>query len=73
MNIGEELRDELLHGINSIIPDFWTIMFDQYGDVPMPVNVANNVGKKTIIPLIASMTNYHLRTVVHVENFFLHP
>jgi len=72
MNIGEELTDEFLHNIDSIIPDFWTIMFDQYGDFPMPVNVANNVGKKTIIPMNTSI-RFHPRIAVHVENFFLHP
>jgi hypothetical protein len=73
MNIGEDLQGELQSGIHSTIPDFWTIMFDHYGDVSMPVSMANNVSRKSTFPLIASMINCHLRTAVHVENFFLHP
>jgi hypothetical protein len=73
MNIGEDLYCELDHGIHTTIPDFWTIFFEQHGDVPVNVNMTHNVSRKSTIPLIASMINCHLRTAVHVENFFLHP
>jgi len=72
MNLRNVGTDKWLIGVDSTIPDFWTIMFDQYGDFPMPVSVANNVGKKTIIPMNTSI-RFHPRTAVHVENFFLHP
>jgi hypothetical protein len=73
--MGEELRDELLHNINSTIPDFWTIMVDQYGDVAFGsvVNLARNISIKTIIPMNTSITLFHPRIAVHVEKCFLHP
>jgi hypothetical protein len=72
MNIFEDLQDELQGGIHSTIPDFWTVMYAQYGDVSMPVNTANTVSKNTTIPVNTS-TLFHPRIAVHVENFFLHP
>lgn len=73
MNIGEELTGKLLYG--STIPDIWTMMINQYGD-DFTFGLAFNitiVSNKTIIPMNTSITNFHPRIAIYVENFFLHP
>ena len=73
MNIGEDLYCELQDAINTTIPDFWTIFFEQHGDVPVNVNVTHNVSRKSTVPMNISITHFHPRIAFYVENFFLHP
>jgi len=65
MNVFEDVD----YGIHSAIPDFWTIFFEQHGDISMPVSIAHNVSGKSTIPLNTS-TICHERIANYVVNFF---
>jgi hypothetical protein len=72
MNLRNVGTDTWLIGVDSTIPDFWTIFFEQHGDVSININMTHSVSRNSTVPMNTSI-RFHPRIAFYVENFFLHP